>query len=501
MVLFSQERTKIAEFTGQSGIPFSRPFRPEVLEAKVAPSFGETPPSVALKQLLGVHFPSQSPAFVGAAGIAATPPGFGEGAQSLVLKGLLGITPSPLSPAAFMATPPGFGETPPSKVLKGLLGLNVSSSSQAAVAASPVHEELLQVSNPPSMTSTALSSSKSWAGNTEAPAHYSWETKPRSELPQGLLKIGDSPTGLGRDEAGADGYTPSLPSANASAAVYTPAAVAINLGGGAASLRPPPGFERTPQLTPILATLPTNAVFSPRDDIAGLPPPPGFGPSPQIPPLPSLVTGAVIPLEGHIPFRLPPPGFGPTPHLPPSAATGGNDTLALLPSAVSDGPFVRPPSSLFRGRGPPPGFGPSPPLREQQDVGLADVIFSSDFAPCPPRSFGVIDHDPNVSGGGWVELDDIDHGRFGFIGGLASLDQRFVKLGRRLGQGGCAVVYKLEVEGVDRKNTIAEYTGGADLVVKVVPEVCVFMRVPIVPHLGAVFDADMPILRSCMHSG
>lgn len=57
--------------------------QPVAAVAQVAPCFGNTPPSIALKQMLGVHAPSLGQATaVAEATVAAMPPRFGEGTSA-----------------------------------------------------------------------------------------------------------------------------------------------------------------------------------------------------------------------------------------------------------------------------------------------------------------------------------------------------------------------------------------------------------------------------------
>ncbi|CAB1099936.1 unnamed protein product [Ectocarpus sp. CCAP 1310/34] len=62
-----------------------------------------------------------------------------------------------------------------------------------------------------------------------------------------------------------------------------------------------------------------------------------------------------------------------------------------------------------------------------------------------------------------------DGGRFGFITELASAGGRMSTFGRRLGQGGCAVVTRLDMLDAEHQTRVDEYTRGAGLVVKIVP--------------------------------
>lgn len=520
---------------------------------------------------------------------------------------MLGITPSPPSPPAFVSIPPGLGETPPSKVLKGLLRINVHSSSQAAPGASPVYEGSPTTLKCHTSTNTPQSSTWSDKGSTDGTADSGWET---AEMEDTEALEGVADTTYSPAEMGLSGVERTEPAGDA-----------ISLGGGAADLRPTPGFGRTPQITPVPATS-TDAGFSLDDSVVGLLPPPGFGPSPQPASFPSPVTDTAARFEEDAALILPPPGFGPTQQLPPMLATPTNAAFVSLDDNVV-------------GLIPPPGFGPSPQLMpflstppsasqrmpplscHHPDLGLRRscrryrrrrrtpvsalmttssafsrrlgsvrrrsrhlyccrlqtppstsqemlTLFSRHpdlglrcscrrrrrpvairfFLPCPPRvamapflshllrpaavarlrasdpprpcdkrKLGAwqpssspatsrplrreasVGHYPSVNANrGASRMVDIDSGRFGFTGDLANLDQRVVTFGRRLGEGGCAIVYKLEVRGEDRRKAVADYTGEVDLVVKVVPEVGV--GVPAVLSLAMIFDADTPIVRN-----
>lgn len=50
---------------------------------------------------------------------------------------------------------------------------------------------------------------------------------------------------------------------------------------------------------------------------------------------------------------------------------------------------------------------------------------------------------------------DDNGGRFGFVSGLAHHGKRVETFRRRLGQGGCAIVYQLKVDGKDRERTVS----------------------------------------------
>ncbi|CAM9904612.1 unnamed protein product [Pylaiella littoralis] len=53
---------------------------------------------------------------------------------------------------------------------------------------------------------------------------------------------------------------------------------------------------------------------------------------------------------------------------------------------------------------------------------------------------------------------------------LASMDGRVTMLGSRLGRGACAAVFHLKMRDADRQNDVEEFTDGAGLVAKIVPE-------------------------------
>lgn len=415
---------------------------PSETVSRIQPSFGETPTSKVLKGLLGLNAsPLWQPAVAATTEAEVIASCFGEGEQSTAPKGQSGLAQPPPVQQVCAVMAEGFGETPSSKVLKGLLRLSPSPPSQLELAAAPVSEEPKEVLNSEDTTRINPSSEMGGAHTTGAPADPGWEPTAASQALKGLLGIGESLVGLGSDEVD---ITASQSELIAGASATVPAAMAINVGGGAATLRPPPGFGTALQLSPWPATLENGA----------------------------------IDMEGDVaPLRIP-PGFEATPQLPPSAMTGGDDAHVFRASAGTDTHFPLQPSPPRR-CGAPPGFEPSSVLQQQNAKGMADMIFRSDFAILPQKNSEIDKHDDNFSSTFNSNFQDFDalgvNGRFGFVSGLASLDERRVTLGRRLGQGGCAVVYKLEVVGADRRRAVAEYTGVAELVVKMVPQVCVYM--------------------------
>eukprot|EP00903_Cladosiphon_okamuranus_P006595 g6442.t1 len=64
-------------------------------------------------------------------------------------------------------------------------------------------------------------------------------------------------------------------------------------------------------------------------------------------------------------------------------------------------------------------------------------------------------------------LSGLEGGGFGFMADL--MDQGKVERGEWLGQGGCAVVHRMRINGTELQRQVDEYTGGAGLVVKMVP--------------------------------
>lgn len=144
---------------------------------------------------------------------------------------------------------------------------------------------------------------------------------------------------------------------------------------------------------------------------------------------------------------------------------------------------------------PPPGF-ESPRLLPPQQVDDASIapatkpaapaVSPSGVGRCPGlRSDGGYRSSPHSDRGhkpgneGGLARYGGDGGRFGFIPELASAGGRLSAFGRRLGQGGCAVVARLEMLDAEHHIRVDEYTGGAGLVVKIVPMVCdTFVVVP-----------------------
>ncbi|CAM9879753.1 unnamed protein product [Ectocarpus fasciculatus] len=200
------------------------------------------------------------------------------------------------------------------------------------------------------------------------------------------------------------------------------------------------------------------------------------------------------PFRPNVALRASPPGFTPT-----ATSVGSRQPpKAELPAVAVDGglPQLRlsTPSPMPALVPPPPGF-ESPrllPPQQVNDVSIAPATKPSTAAvaygkPAAPavspsgvgRSIGLgsdgdslrgnhIDSSHSPSEGGLAMFGG-DDGRFGFITELASAGGRLSTFGRRLGQGGCAVVTRLEMLDTKHQTLVDEYTEGAGLVVKIVP--------------------------------
>ncbi|CAM9846514.1 unnamed protein product [Ectocarpus sp. 6 AP-2014] len=181
------------------------------------------------------------------------------------------------------------------------------------------------------------------------------------------------------------------------------------------------------------------------------------GVGPRQPPkaeLPAMVVdGGVPPLQVSTPSPMPtpvplPPGIG-SPRPPPPQHV---DDFSIAPATKPTAAAVASGQTAALAA-PPSGMGHYTGLRGDGN-NLSSPHSDSDQEP--------------VSEGG-LAMYGGDGGRFGFITELASAGGRMSTFGRRLGQGGCAVVTRLEMLDAEHQTRVDEYTGDAGLVVKIVP--------------------------------
>ena len=141
---------------------------------------------------------------------------------------------------------------------------------------------------------------------------------------------------------------------------------------------------------------------------------------------------------------------------------------AAVPEAGGDGAGAGNGPVAVAEVAPPPGVGPSVPPPVDAMPPIPESVPSDELVDSAAPAAGSGDSLVQVSFSG---LPGIDGGRFGFMADLARMDEGVVVLGTRLGEGGCAVVYRLVMRDAGHQRAVDEYTGDAGLVVKMVSQV------------------------------